>query len=86
MGFVAGSLTSTGFLPQIVKGYRRKRMEDVSLLMPLVLGTGMFLWMVYGMVRGDAAIVAANVAGVSLTAAVVALKVHYDARGNKNPV
>ncbi len=78
LAFVAGALTSTGYLPQIAKGLRTKKMRDVSLLMPAVLGTGMFLWFLYGVAREDIAIIAANVVGTSLTALLVGLKLHYD--------
>jgi len=76
LAFLAGALTSTGYLPQIIKGLRTKRMDDVSLLMPAVLGLGMFLWLIYGLVREDPAIVLANVVGSCLTAMLVAMKLH----------
>jgi len=78
--FAAGALTSTGYLPQIVKGFRTKKMEDVSLLMPAVLGFGMFLWLMYGLVREDPAIIVANIVGSSLTALLVTMKIIYDRR------
>lgn len=78
LAFVAGALTSTGYLPQIVKGLRTKKMKDVSLLMPAVLGFGMFLWLIYGLAREDPAIVVANVVGSSLTAVLVSMKIYYD--------
>lgn len=83
LGFLAGALTSMGYLPQIVKGYRTKKMHDVSLLMPAVLGVGMLLWLVYGLAREDMAIIAANVVGCSLTALLVAMKVRYDGDSKK---
>jgi MtN3 and saliva related transmembrane protein len=79
LAFLAGALTSTGYLPQIIKGLRTRRLEDVSLLMPAVLGIGMFLWLVYGVVREDPAIILANVVGSSLTAVLVVMKVRYEA-------
>lgn len=85
LAFVAGALTSTGYLPQIAKGLRTKKMRDVSLLMPAVLGTGMFLWFLYGVAREDIAIIAANVVGTSLTAMLVGLKLRYDALESSRP-
>ena len=79
LAFIAGALTSTGYLPQIIKGFRTKRLEDISLLMPAVLGIGMFLWLVYGLARGDPAIIVANLVGSSLTAILVLMKVQYNA-------
>ena len=82
LGFVAGALTSTGYLPQIVKGLRTRRLQDVSILMPAVLGIGMLLWLIYGIAREDAAIIVANLVGASLTAALVAMKVTYDRKAS----
>lgn len=83
LGFVAGALTSTGYLPQIIKGYRTKSMRDVSLLMPAVLGTGMLLWLVYGLAREDLAIVVANTVGCALTFILVAMKLYLDVHGRR---
>jgi MtN3 and saliva related transmembrane protein len=80
LAFLAGALTSTGYLPQIAKGLKTRRLEDVSLLMPAVLGFGMVLWLIYGFVREDPAIILANVVGSSLTAVLVLMKLVYDGR------
>ncbi|MFY9605788.1 MAG: SemiSWEET family transporter [Thermoplasmata archaeon] len=82
LAFVAGALTSTGYLPQIVKGLKTRKMDDVSLLMPVVLGLGMFLWLIYGLARADPAIVVANVVGSTLTGVLVFMKSLYDRRVN----
>ena len=57
-------------------------MRDVSLLMPAVLGIGMFLWLIYGLAREDIVIVVANIVGTSLTAVLVAMKLRYDRPGH----
>ena len=80
LGVIAGLLTSTGFLPQIIKGYRTKRLHDVSLLMVAVLGLGMGLWLVYGIVREDVAIIFANALGVALTSTLLVMKVAFERR------
>jgi MtN3 and saliva related transmembrane protein len=77
LAFVAGALTSTGYLPQIIKGFKTRKMGDVSLLMPAVLGIGMFLWLLYGLAREDPAIIVANIVGSSLTAVLVGMKLKY---------
>ena len=82
LAFVAGALTSTGYLPQIAKGLKTRKMDDVSLLMPVVLGLGMFLWLIYGLARADPAIVVANVVGSTLTGVLVFMKSLYDRRVN----
>jgi MtN3 and saliva related transmembrane protein len=81
LAFVAGALTSTGYIPQIIKGYRTRKLDDVSLIMPAVLGCGMFLWLIYGLAREDSAIIAANVVGASFTTLLVLMKMRYSKAG-----
>lgn len=81
LAFVAGALTSTGYIPQIIKGHRTRKLDDVSLIMPAVLGFGMFLWLIYGLAREDSAIIAANVVGASLTTLLVLMKMRYSKVG-----
>jgi len=78
LGLVAGALTSSGYLPQIVKGYATKKMADVSIMMPTILGLGMFLWLLYGLHVRDVAIIVANIAGCTFTGLLVLMKMHYD--------
>jgi len=77
LGVLAGLLTTVGFIPQIIKGYRTKRMEDVSLLMPLVLGAGMLLWLFYGISLENLPIVLWNAIAFALNLVVVVLKLRY---------
>ena len=78
LGVLAGFLTTVGFIPQIIKGYRTKHMDDVSLLMPLVLGAGMLLWLLYGVSLENLPIVLWNAIAFSLNMVVVGLKLRYE--------
>jgi MtN3 and saliva related transmembrane protein len=77
LGVLAGFLTTVGFMPQIIKGIRTRRMEDVSLLMPMVLGAGMLLWLLYGISLDNLPIVLWNAIAFSLNMAVIGLKLRY---------
>ena len=77
LGLVAGAVTSVGFIPQLVKGYRTKKLEDVSYLMPMVLVFGMILWLMYGIFQLDYAIIAANMFGVGCNVLLVVMKKYY---------
>jgi len=77
LGLFAGLLTTIGFLPQIVKGFKSKRMDDVSLFMPILLGAGMALWLGYGLVLNDLPIILWNAAGLALNLIIVVLKIRY---------
>jgi MtN3 and saliva related transmembrane protein len=77
LGFTAGTITSIGFLPQIVKGYTTKHLGDVSYWMPLVIAVGMILWLIYGILRDDIAIIVANAFGVGCNILLILMKKWY---------
>ena len=77
LGFAAGAITSIGFLPQLIKGFKTKSLHDVSYWMPLVLAAGMTLWLAYGILRNDIAIIAANTFGVGCNILLILLKKWY---------
>lgn len=80
LGLLAGAITSMGFIPQLIKGYQTKKLEDVSYYMPLVLAIGMLLWLSYGIIRGDWAIIIANGFGVSCNMLLLSMKKTYAMR------
>jgi MtN3 and saliva related transmembrane protein len=57
LGFHAGAIISFGFIPQLLKGYRTEKLNDASYGMPVALATGMTLWLVYGVLRADLAVI-----------------------------
>ena len=61
IGIFGGILTSLGFIPQLVKGYMTKKLDDVSYYMPLVLLIGMMFWLTYGIFLVDIPLIGANV-------------------------
>lgn len=73
-GLIAGAITSMGFLPQIVRGYRTKKLEDISYFMPIVLAIGMTMWFVYGLLLEALAIMIANTFGVSCCIILIIMK------------
>ena len=77
LGLIAGALTTSGYIPQIVKGYRTKKMHDVSILMISILCVGMFLWIVYGYLMNDLALLISNIVGTTFLAILIAMKFHY---------
>jgi MtN3 and saliva related transmembrane protein len=77
VGLVAGMLTSTSFLPQIVRGWRTKRLGDVSPTMLGVMLSGLVLWLAYGLAIHDMALIVANLIGLVLTGTLALLWVRY---------
>jgi MtN3 and saliva related transmembrane protein len=77
LGLTAATLTTCSFIPQLTKVWRTKSAEDLSYGMFGVLSLGIFLWLVYGLIRRDAPLIAANTVTLALNVAILVLKVRY---------
>lgn len=77
VGSIASVLVSSSFIPQIIKGYRTKHLNDVSYLLMILISIGMSLWIVYGIEKQDMVIVGANIATIALNMILLGLKAKY---------
>jgi MtN3 and saliva related transmembrane protein len=77
LGVVAGFLTTVSFLPQVFKIWRSKSASDLSFVMLLILNTGVFLWLVYGFMIKDVAVIWTNGATLILSSLILGFKVKY---------
>lgn len=59
-GYIAAFLTTASFIPQAIKTIRTHDTDGISVLMYLGFVTGIFFWLVYGILLADIAIIAAN--------------------------
>ena len=60
LGLTAGTITSITFLPQVIQVYKTKSAKDISLSMVLLLTVGVAMWLAYGILILNAAIVYTN--------------------------
>lgn len=85
LGIAASVLILSGWVPQIVKGYRTKKLDDVSKYLMSLVAIGAFLWMLYGYEKDDLIIIGVNVAAICLTMTVLVMKFRYKRRNlNQN--
>jgi len=77
LGIVAGICTSSSILPQIIKTLKKKKAEEVSIFMFIVLMTGNALWIYYGFVKSDIAIISTNFFALALNIVMIVLKSRY---------
>jgi MtN3 and saliva related transmembrane protein len=77
LGFAAGIITSFGFIPQIIRGFQTKKLDDVSYFMPIILTIGMSLWLLYGIYVQQLPIILANTFGVGCNCTLLVLKKIY---------
>jgi len=78
IGTIAGVLVLSSFIPQLLKAYKTKKMSDVSIHLMILIASGMFLWVIYGLIRADPVIVGTNASGFVLNIILVILKLRYD--------
>lgn len=77
IGIAAAVLTTSSFLPQIVKAYQTKSMEDVSRYLMSMFATGTLLWMVYGAYKSDLVIIGANAIASAFNIVLLCMKFAY---------
>jgi MtN3 and saliva related transmembrane protein len=60
LGLLAGTITSITFIPQVVQIWKTKSAKDISVVMLSLLITGVSLWLTYGIIMKDVAIIYTN--------------------------
>ena len=66
IGIIAGILVLSSFIPQLYKAHKTKKMQDVSIYLMGLIASGMFLWVIYGLIRNDPVIVGTNISGLQI--------------------
>lgn len=77
VGLAAGALTTLSFLPQVLRTWRTRAVRDLSLRMYLALTAGVFLWLVYGVLKGSLSIILANGVTFVLALSILVMKIRY---------
>ena len=78
IGIIAGILILSGWVPQIAKGYRSKKLDDVSAYLMILIFAGAVLWLIYGIALDDVYIMGVNIAALVLTMIVLSMKLKYE--------
>jgi MtN3 and saliva related transmembrane protein len=77
IGLLAGALTTFATFPQVVKAWKSKSTHDISLVMYIVLTSGVFLWLIYGIAIDDLPVILANAVTLVLVSFILGLKLKY---------
>lgn len=77
-GFIAALLTTSAFLPQVIKTLREKDTKSLSLPMYIILTAGLLLWLTYGILIKDWALIIANSITGLLALIILIAKIKYD--------
>lgn len=60
LGMAAGSISAITFLPQVIKTWKTKSADDISLLMFTFATVSVVMWLVYGIILQDVPIIYTN--------------------------
>jgi len=77
IGFIAAIFTTLAYVPQFIKVWRSRSAKDVSKRMYLMMCTGVFLWLVYGILLRSLPIILANGAALILTLGILGLTIKH---------
>jgi len=78
LAIIASILILSGFMQQIIRGYKTKQMKDISIFLMILIAMGAFLWMIYGFEKNDPFIVGINVVAIILNMILLNMKFRYD--------
>ena len=76
-GTIAMISASAGFLPQVIRSWKTKKMHDLSFYMIALWLTSAASWVVYGLARSDIYIIITNVTIFSLVSILLGLKFRH---------
>lgn len=77
IGLVAALLTTSAFVPQVIKTYKTKNVEGLSFAMYFVFFIGVLLWLVYGIFIESFAVILANLITAFLAFILLYFKIKY---------
>lgn len=77
LGFMAASLTTIAFLPQVIQVWRSRSTKDISLPMLITFIAGITLWLIYGLLVNAAPIYLANALTLILNLVILRFKLKY---------
>jgi len=78
LGTLAGILILSGWVEQIIKGYKTKSLKDVSNYLMILISAGAALWLLYGFIVNDVFIIGTNVSAIVLMVVVLIMKKRYE--------
>jgi len=77
VGFIAGTLTTVAYVPQVIRSWQLKETKDISLSMLVLYAVGVSLWFVYGVWTNALPIIAANGISLVLILVLLGIKLRY---------
>ena len=77
IGLAAGFCTTVAYLPQVLRTWRTRSTEDLSLGMFSVMVLGLSGWLVYGILLGDIPLIVSNAVTLVLAGTILFFKLRH---------
>lgn len=78
IGLFAGTCITISTIPQIVKVWKTKKVKDISLKTFSILTFGIAVWIIYGILKEDLAIIITNSVSLFLNLIMVYFIIYYE--------
>jgi MtN3 and saliva related transmembrane protein len=82
IGYIAATLTTLAFVPQVWLLWKTRQTEGISLGMYAIFTAGVMLWLIYGLKISSWPIVLANAITLSLSLSILLMKFLFSRSGN----
>ena len=76
-GYIAAILTTSAFLPQLIKTLKTKKADDVSLITLIMFIIGVLSWIIYGYKISSIPILIANLITLILNLLILISKIYF---------
>lgn len=77
LGLIGGTLTTSSFVPQVMKALKTRSTKDVSLWMFIMLSAGILIWIIYGFMIGSLPVIVSNMISLVFACFILAYKIIY---------
>ena len=77
LGYVAATLTTAAFLPQVIHTWRTRSTRDLSGIWLATFSVGVTCWLVYGVMTESRPVIVGNSVTLGLTGTLALLKWRY---------
>ena len=77
IGYLAGTLTTISFVPQLFKTWRCRSAREISYAWISTFTTGIVLWLAYGLLLWITPIIMANAVTLMLVVSLLVMKVRF---------
>jgi MtN3 and saliva related transmembrane protein len=86
VGLIAGFLIAAGFVPQIIRVWKLRDAQEISLAFNLLNLSGTVLWLGYGLLLGLLSVIVWNGVNAVLASTLLAVKLKYGMKPQSLPM